>query len=1188
MDNRNKLDAVGLQAELEETKKKLLTTEGLKNSLETEIQSMKDKLKESEINMEIHMSSIKVSEDVQKDEVNYLEKRVQDLEQELTESSVEIETQKTSLKQMETKMKENMTVLENQTKEATSNETIIKKSIYTKDSEIEKLKKDIELLSSSEQSIKEVMQIKENEIIAMRQEFSAKTVDIESLLKESKTRAEDISSKQLSMEELSKTLVETQIELKNTLQLTEQQKEDLNLKAQTLEGQEKKLSELGGEIVNLKNKLTESDKLVAVAGESINKTRESEVELTEKLAELVEQKVQVETDLKTKDIQLVEAITSTDKLQKELKIMKTTISKLEGEVNEKVSTVTEKDANVTELKEKVDNLQERLRLLQEVHDFATKSHEEKLTAAQKSMEESMDMVKKEIVREVDELKSKNIVLKQLEAEKDAQAEKLSTISNASMAEIQELQSKMHAKVEEMNELLSKLSKAEKDGIEKNSQLEKSLKSLDETQKTLVAAEERANKLQEDSSKMLLEKSDLSRQFEQIEEKSTKLLEQKEKLQQELDTIRSSSVDSNSEVSRLSIELKSTGNTLDALRESSDQTKLELQRRVDITVLQNDNLKEQLNVLRTEMTNLSKQKIDSENELNLELGNIKTLSEEEKKSLQLDIQRMQKRFEEEKSTMRKEIKSNEETIEQVKGELSIDISNLEVVIENKIKDHEEKNALFKNKEDSLKNVISELKNMQQQLKLDLNSEHQNTTDLKQSLNSLSLSKIEQESQFEKNIMMKENQITKLEEQLNALTQEQKMGKDDTEEKIRNVDELSHRVYDYEQEIAKLKTILNNDQTKQKELEAASTEWIKKYQDLEEEQVDLVSRKEEYKEQCAMLTQQIQQLKTARTNFDGQLVLERKESDEIKTAADMKFKEMMEQLMLLQSSHYLKEQESEVLIRKFELRDSEILQLKNVVSEMEILKNSIEESNRMMVKEKEDKLNLMMNDSVTKDSLIADLQNNLANLQMCLNTVNLDQSSSSQELLELQKTISMRDMTVEEMKKRIIELDVQFQEREYRLNNVESSRMKLESESQTTINELQEQIALLEEVKYKEVLELTNKLQNVESKILSFSSVAESSSSDLKLIQKQEGELMRKIKDLEISETELMITNQSLKKEVEQLKQMTSIPKPAEGMEDDESRDQIAFLNSIIADMHKKNLKLTKQVANLETLPGDSSQ
>ena len=192
------------------------------------------------------------------------------------------------------------------------------------------------------------------------------------------------------------------------------------------------------------------------------------------------------------------------------------------------------------------------------------------------------------------------------------------------------------------------------------------------------------------------------------------------------------------------------------------------------------------------------------------------------------------------------------------------------------------------------------------------------------------------------------------------------------------------------------------------------------------------------------------------------------------------------------------------------------------------------------------------------------------------------------MELQKTISMRDITVEEMKKRILELDAQFQEREYRLNNVESSRMKLESESQTTINELQEQIALLEEVKYKEVLELTNKLKNVESKMQNFSSDAESSSSDLKLIQKHEGELMRQIKDLEISETELMITNQSLKKEVEQLKQMTSIPKPAVGMEDDESRDQIAFLNSIIADMHKKNLKLTKQVANLETLPGESSQ
>ena len=1177
-----------VRSELEKTKQMLLNSEERKKKLENEIQSLNDKLKEFEISMEIHMSSMKVSEEVQKDEVNYLEKRVQDLEHELTESSAEIENQKTSLKQMEIKMIQDVAMLENKIKDATTKESSIIESINTKDFEIVKLKKDIELLSSSEQSIKEIVRIKEAELITLKQEFSAKTFDIENMLKESKTRAEDISTKQLSMEELSKTLLETQIELKNTLQLTEEQKKELTVKAQDFEGQKMELSKLNEEIINLKNELLDREKLISVAGESINKTRESEDDLKEKLAELDKQKVQIETVLKTKDIQLVESITTTEKLQIELEIMKKTISNLEVEANEKVSTVNEKDAIATELKEQLETSQKQLQTLQEVHDFAIKSHEEKITAAQISMDESIDLVKKEIVKGVDELKSKNDALKELEAEKDAQAEKLTKKLNDHGKEIEELHSKIAASEEEIIELNSKLSKAENDRSEKNSQLEKISKSHDETQKKLEATEERSIKLREDFSKVMLEKSDLSRQLEQNEDKTTKIIEQKDKLQQELDTIRSSSIDSNSEVLRLNDELKETCTVLETLRESSNRTKLIFQSSVDTAAIQNSNLSEQLKQLRTEMMDLSKQKIESENDLNLELANIKSLSEEEKKNLQLEIKQMQKRFEEEQRNLRNEIKKAEDTFEKVKGELDANIRNLKVDIENKVKHQEEQNAMFKNKEDSLKNVISDLKNTHQQLQIDLNSEHQNTSSLNQTLNSLSLTIHEERSQFEKQILMKENQITMLQEQLNVLAKKQKMGEEDTEEKIKNIDEISQRVNDYEQEITKLKIILKNDETKQSELEATSIEWIQKYKQLEEEQVDLVNHKLEFENQCTFLSQQIQQMETGRTNFDAKLLLERNEAFEYKTSTEKIIKDLMENLLQFQNSCISKDQQIEELIKKFQLRDDEISQQKLVFNELETLKTSVDENNKIMVKERDEKLSVMKADSTIKDNLIADLQNNLENLQTCLNTVNLDKVTSSQELFELQNTVSMRDVSIEEMKKRIADLDSKFHERENRLMNVESSRSKLESDSKIAINELQEQINLLEEVKHKEVSELSAKLESVESKMLSFGSEAESSSSNLKLVQKHEVELMRQIKDLEISETELMITNSSLKKELEQMKLSTNIPKPVEGMDDDESRDQIAFLNSIIADMHKKNLKLTKQVASLETMPGEDSQ
>jgi CAP-Gly domain-containing linker protein 1 len=142
----------------------------------------------------------------------------------------------------------------------------------------------------------------------------------------------------------------------------------------------------------------------------------------------------------------------------------------------------------------------------------------------------------------------------------------------------------------------------------------------------------------------------------------------------------------------------------------------------------------------------------------------------------------------------------------------------------------------------------------------------------------------------------------------------------------------------------------------------------------------------------------------------------------------------------------------------------------------------------------------------------------------------------------------------------------------LKNLTDVKKKMETESQLQIADLMEQLTIFEEVKEKEVGELNRKYSEALSRM---NSAENSSESNLMAVQRREAELLLQIKELEVKEAEMTLLTQSLRRKNQELEEMKVTPR-FDSAGDTDTEAQIQFLNSIIADMQKKNMELTSQV------------
>lgn len=111
---------------------------------------------------------------------------------------------------------------------------------------------------------------------------------------------------------------------------------------------------------------------------------------------------------------------------------------------------------------------------------------------------------------------------------------------------------------------------EKESVELALQNDKHTKAMAELSKNLATSDSRVKELQLNISKWEVDHDDLARKLSVEEAKSNQIGIAKENLEKELELVQSSSLDSNSELGRVTEQLKQNQKALESLQESSNR------------------------------------------------------------------------------------------------------------------------------------------------------------------------------------------------------------------------------------------------------------------------------------------------------------------------------------------------------------------------------------------------------------------------------------------------------------------------------------------------------------------------------------------------------------------------------------------------------------------------------------------
>ena len=111
---------------------------------------------------------------------------------------------------------------------------------------------------------------------------------------------------------------------------------------------------------------------------------------------------------------------------------------------------------------------------------------------------------------------------------------------------------------------------EKESAELALQNDKHTKAMAELAKNLATSDSRVKEFQLNISKLEVDHDDLARKLSAEESKSNQMCLAKETLEKELELVRSSSLDSNSELGRVTEQLKLKQKALESLQESSNR------------------------------------------------------------------------------------------------------------------------------------------------------------------------------------------------------------------------------------------------------------------------------------------------------------------------------------------------------------------------------------------------------------------------------------------------------------------------------------------------------------------------------------------------------------------------------------------------------------------------------------------
>lgn len=830
-----------------------------------------------------------------------------------------------------------------------------------------------------------------------------------------------------------------------------------------------------------------------------------------------------------------------------------------------------------------------------------------------------------LTKELTELKDQ---LEQLKIDKSNIQQNLSEQTIA----LEQSQTNVIAKSQEVSSSLQEISKLQEQVVTNDAELEKSQKQLIEFVEKLSASTEEASKTKEALSGLEVEHADLKRQMAILESKVEESNQQKTSLQQNLDALQCSSLDTNSEIKRLTDELNSQRNAHSDMVDKSNATQLTLERKLHEQTQNLAARTTQWERVKEEMETLTTQKIDRENELNLELAKIKEASEADRETLVSNLEAMQASFKAEKEAfatrMANTLAESNATISALKE--NIDQLNLEK--EANSKDYDDNIRKMVEAQDALQNQLEGAQQSQESLRNSLENSEKSGANEYASLDARFKESEEKAADLNAQVNGLNTTLTDLSCQLKA-------------SELRS-QEVS---LSYESLVQTTKDESVKSEAKIKELNAKVVELTEQFQITEDDQVDLVNKNLELVDQITLLRQQISESEELKVISDEQFItlqsqleatntlfdefktvvkdnvnliaeLEKKVEDKTLTIDELNVK-LADQVQSMESvqQSLSKTQEHVVSLKSSSESTRQLTnsQLQSALAELDAKQSHIQSL--------EEKISHLMSAVNLSDDLKTDLtvkSDELRSKDTSIVTLNTElehlrqlQAASSAELIQVRQHLETQRISAETAHKSHVAEVSRLQDKieslergmQAQVTEVTGDKNRLASEcdalnaliakqkqefqermqqyeERSKFEALREELAMVEAAKQKELDELAQRLLQSETTLAGQTA----SIQRLDAIQRSEKDLQYEKVALERKEQQLQLENRQLNERIERMNAAKAANAPAAAAaihSDDDSVGQIAFLNSIIADMQKKNETLMVRIGALESAPQD---
>lgn len=1164
-----------------------------------------------------------------------LQLKLEMLESELSKGNVQLDEMRKHLNEREEMFnKLSSSQIDNQ-KSMEINNNILDE----KDKQIEQLKalitRNVEKISQSEK-LQEELQSKLSKFSSAQAANADKLADKDNIISklESDLKSQLSNLNAVQVAEVSKiTEKENEIkkleeELKYLKDRLENQTTILEEKETSTSSKEILIQKLKNEIETLNSKITENN----TQNNEQLKSREAEIEtLKAEHERMLQSKLQLDkniidsvTGLMDKDKKVQELNVLNEQLLSEIKILQENAIKLNQNISDLSNNFTDKEKLSKQLYIENGLLNERISLLELVV--------KKLEAANTEVLSTNDEIKKNIelqkTKYDSELRSLSDVKSSLELkieQSDIEIENLKKyVTELQLNRVEEM-GKLEAQIYEKTLYIETLMNEIKN---KDLEIVSERQLREEVEKKANTSELSYLEMRDHLSKMKIEKSDLQRQLKSLDDNLFQVMGQKEELSSKFENMLETTFSSDTEIRSLNESLKKKQKAFDDFLAESNKNKLQLELQLHELAQSNETLNNELLQLRSEMVEVCAQKSERENELNIELAKMKEIAEQEKANLLGELEVLKVTHNSEKDVWTKDLNKATEQyalIENINIELVVKTEKDIMLLD---KQYEELRAKAEQERNVQNKQIEKYISLEASLKLDLEKIKNSEKNLIESLNNLSQASESGCKEFaqqmnEKNILIENLEKNLSQMKINIETEVEKRQK--FEEKytksLEEIAELTTMRIDLTKKIDTITAEKNSIDKALEELRTQLNEATNKFKETEDEQVDLVNQNEKLKEKQNELEKALENLKAEKSIVDEFLTKVQKEFSEYQISTksvfdnydtkitqsnlslqskDLQIIELDEKISNLTSSLNI----SEELKLELKQKEESILDLNRNLVELTACFHFDAAEHRKLVERNTNEIQtLKENLTVHSDELLEKSQNLEATLK-CLNektkeveTIVTENSSLEHKMAIIQNSLSDKEIEVKNSQSKITELITEKEIMQKRIDEILSNKQSEESQSNDAVTALSQQLQLLEASKKQEIDSLHAVLDEVQSKIAKQCEEVELQYNNLNLAQKREQDLEQQKIEVQRRENELKRLNDSFGKQILLLKQQlaekdTEISSIKENTvntvsfdDDTSSEAKIAFLNTIIADMQKKNENLVSRIRMLETVPGD---